>query len=501
MAYTRQYPNSITPQGTTTRGCLENDDKELKRVLDLLSSVGGLQLSGTKRQCVLYGPTDASGNPNFLTASGLTVSIDGSTIPVILSFANGFSISSGTVDSLAAITSAVSNAWIVPANGTYYLYIDKDMSTGLISYGVTASPDTYSKVAPTSPVLDQCYFNTNEMKMYHYNGSAWEQKYRIFVAVVVSTATVATVYTRSMISQTDTSLKNELSRGNKYIVGDIAYSNHLPTWARLECVTAGTTAPTEPDLSTYTTAGTYISDGPVKWIIADIRDAAPIGELQLFYSLHPGYVKANGATVNRADYPRLVTFAETNKLWVDYTLKFSGTTTANSATVTGISSADMAKLQREMKVTGTGIPAGTTISKLDRTALTITLSAVATAAGKIDISYGFDENFPERFGAGDGSTTFTLPNAIGRVLEAGTVADNIAAGLPNITGDSDYLRCLGYASYGVFSNSIHSTAPFGDGSYTSAVSLKFNASMSNPIYGESATVQSTAIRLIPQLRY
>lgn len=201
MAYTRQYPNSITPNSSTVRDCLENDDKELKRVLGLISGVGGLMLSGTKRQCVLYGSTDSSGNPNFLTASGLNVSINGSSKPVILSFANGFSTTSGTLDTLDAITSAVSSAWTIPANSTYYLYIEKDMSTGLLSYGRTANEDTYSKAAPSSPVLDQCYFNTNEMKMYHYNGSAWEQKWRIFVAKAVSTNSAVTLTHYPMISR------------------------------------------------------------------------------------------------------------------------------------------------------------------------------------------------------------------------------------------------------------------------------------------------------------
>lgn len=193
MAYTRQYPNSITPNGSTVRDCLENDDKELKRVLGLISDVGGLMLSDTKRQCVLYGSTDAAGNPNFLTVSGLNVSISGSTKPVIISFADGFSIMNGTVDLLDSITVDVSNAWTVPANGTYYLYIDKDISTGFISYGITSSIDTYSKTSPSNPVLDQCWFNTIDMKMYHYNGLAWEHRQRVFVAKAVSTSSDVTI--------------------------------------------------------------------------------------------------------------------------------------------------------------------------------------------------------------------------------------------------------------------------------------------------------------------
>lgn len=37
-----------------------------------------------------------------------------------------------------------------------------------------------------------------------------------------------------------------LQRSKTYAVGDIAYSRHLPSWARLECVRAGTTAATLP---------------------------------------------------------------------------------------------------------------------------------------------------------------------------------------------------------------------------------------------------------------
>jgi ribosomal protein L27 len=47
MALSRLYPNSIVPNGSTVRGCLENDDKELKRVLELLSTVQTDAGSGT----------------------------------------------------------------------------------------------------------------------------------------------------------------------------------------------------------------------------------------------------------------------------------------------------------------------------------------------------------------------------------------------------------------------------------------------------------------------
>lgn len=201
MAYSRQYPQNITPKGTSVQAGFENDDKEIKRILDILSNAGVLSLAGSKRQSVLYGATDSSGNPNFLTASGLTISIDGTAKPILLAFANGFSPTQGTVDLLDKIDSLISAAWTLPASNTCYLYIDKDISTGLLSYGYTTSADQYLKAAPSNPVLDQCYFNTNEMKMYHYNGSAWEVKQRIFMASVVTTASAATITMYPMMSK------------------------------------------------------------------------------------------------------------------------------------------------------------------------------------------------------------------------------------------------------------------------------------------------------------
>ena len=46
------------------------------------------------------------------------------------------------------------------------------------------------------------------------------------------------------------SFTNRLQRNKAYKIGDIVYSSKLPSWAYLECTQAGTTAATEPNLST-----------------------------------------------------------------------------------------------------------------------------------------------------------------------------------------------------------------------------------------------------------
>ena len=51
------------------------------------------------------------------------------------------------------------------------------------------------------------------------------------------------------------SFTNRLQRKKAYKVGDIVYSSKLPSWAYLECTQAGTTAVTEPNLSTISGGG------------------------------------------------------------------------------------------------------------------------------------------------------------------------------------------------------------------------------------------------------
>lgn len=50
-------------------------------------------------------------------------------------------------------------------------------------------------------------------------------------------------------------LLNLLQRNTSYKVGEIVYSTKMPSWAYLECTQAGTTAATEPNLSTISGGG------------------------------------------------------------------------------------------------------------------------------------------------------------------------------------------------------------------------------------------------------
>ncbi|QTI81487.1 tail fiber protein (plasmid) [Roseomonas marmotae] len=104
------------------------------------------------------------------------------------------------------------------------------------------------------------------------------------------------------------------------------------------------------------------------------------------------------------------------------------------------------------------------------------------------------------YGAGDGSTTFNLPNAIDKFLEgSGTSGTEIAAGLPDITGYIGGVMRVHYPSGAVkqdttFNNFANTGTQGGQ-----EVSLK--ASNLDAIFGNSATVQPPALTALPCIRY
>ena len=116
------------------------------------------------------------------------------------------------------------------------------------------------------------------------------------------------------------------------------------------------------------------------------------------------------------------------------------------------------------------------------------------------------------WGAGDGSTTFALPNLINRVAWGGSTSGTYKnAGLPNIKGtltpknsDSDTYFHTNSSSTGAFYFISYSsnTRNFQNtsGTYPSQT-LGFQASKSNSIYGASSTVQPPAATLLPIIKY
>lgn len=109
------------------------------------------------------------------------------------------------------------------------------------------------------------------------------------------------------------------------------------------------------------------------------------------------------------------------------------------------------------------------------------------------------------YGAGDGSTTFNLPNYTDGTFPEGstTAGATKSAGLPNIKGNfggtSNILLWASTAGTGAMSNSPVESAYSGSQNMAYRGGIDFDASLSNPIYSDSVTTvqpKSLATRFI-----
>lgn len=159
--------------------------------------------------------------------------------------------------------------------------------------------------------------------------------------------------------------------------------------------------------------------------------------------LENGYVKLNGATVNRSDYPRLVQYATDNSLFT--------ADNANTPWLFGQGDGETTFVLPDYR--NVFIEGGDTPNKLE--------AGLPNITGEIKPNRG--------------------PSATYQFLSEGEVSVN---GAFNVTTH----RVATIEDY----TSQYETAP---------ASFSFNASLSNSIYGSSETVQPPAIVLIPQIKY
>ena len=166
------------------------------------------------------------------------------------------------------------------------------------------------------------------------------------------------------------------------------------------------------------------------------------------------------------------------------------------------------------EIASTGAPVGTVAYFAMETPPAGYLKADGSAVGR--------EMYPDLFsaigttyGEGDGSTTFNLPDLMGRFAQ-GSVTPGILkqAGLPNITGSiSNPLRSSTFSFGGEWGISVDTGAlsskplvtnkAIAENDWTNGCvldSIHFNAAQSNAIYGASDTVQPPALTLLPCIK-
>lgn len=113
----------------------------------------------------------------------------------------------------------------------------------------------------------------------------------------------------------------------------------------------------------------------------------------------------------------------------------------------------------------------------------------------------------DTYGAGDGSTTFNLPNLVDKFVEGSATAGTVkSAGLPNITGsinlvnypDSVVTNGDGALGHSAQSSSEYTGFNAFQRPYTK---ITFDASRSSAIYGKSTTVQPPALTMRYIIKY
>lgn len=226
-----------------------------------------------------------------------------------------------------------------------------------------------------------------------------------------------------------------------YKEGDICYLPMLGARYRLYCVKAGTTSASDLDLSYMLDSiggGQLIIDGTLTWIVDDTTDTNMVGNVVSSLYVPNGYILANGQTINREKYPRLVNFVTKYNLW-----------TEDTTTNLGLY----------------GVGDGST---------TITVPNFM----------GMFAEFADKAGA---KVDAGLPNITGDI-------GILAAMHP-------WESCVS-STNGAFSlvRNIRTVVGTSTGSQDACPIYNFNASHSNSIYGNSTTVQPASIKLLPIIK-
>lgn len=144
------------------------------------------------RQCVLSCSVASTGLPNYATGVGGTaISFQNcDTTPLVIAFAAGYD-SSGAVDYVATVNTNTSNVWTgLSTDGTYYLWVDRNTTTGALTYGKTATllRPSYVNGGSAATIDTQHTFLINSMTMWVGNGTTASQVQRVFLGEVVVAA-------------------------------------------------------------------------------------------------------------------------------------------------------------------------------------------------------------------------------------------------------------------------------------------------------------------------
>lgn len=172
--------------------------------------------------------------------------------------------------------------------------------------------------------------------------------------------------------------------------------------------------------------------------------------------------------------------------------------TAETDTLKAVTVKVIADYLAEKLKEGAGVPAGTMAAYAGKTIPEGWLICNGAAVSRTTYANLFAE-IGTIYGAGDGSTTFNLPNLDARYVQYTTstskVGTKLKAGLPNITGDAGTMCGASDSNAsGAFTRNNWGATGSVSGSWFGRADLGFLASRSSGIFGASSTVQPLSVQ-------
>ena len=371
-------------------------------------------------------------------------------------------IQQGAYGKNSALSSSMNDGWIdYVMNNLEWLYDEAEEPSGVVTLtGDQTISDvktfTSSPVAPTPLVNDDSTnvatteFVKNVVEDYlPLSGGSVTGDVDVTGAVSGSSLSITGAISGDSVTSNNVDVKsgsiapvNTLQRSTAYSVDDIVYTSALNAKYYLLCVTAGTTDATLPSFS-GAGSNTEITDGTVVWRVQTITSQEkaagfPVGfeYFQMNPNVPDGSLPLLGGEYSRTTYADLWAWVQTQSGYLKTEAEWQTLSTANNGNVPFYSS-------------------------------------------------------------GDGSTTFRVPSLHcwikGSDGSAQLVGSYLQAGLPNITGaiSSPYMILSSWD--GALADNTAGQSQFGGQATSWKNGISFDASLSNPIYGNANTVQPESI--------
>lgn len=157
-----------------------------------------------------------------------------------------------------------------------------------------------------------------------------------------------------------------------------------------------------------------------------------------------------------------------------------------------------AEIKRVLGTLETGIPVGAIMAFHDVPAGWLQCNGAAVSRTTYAALFAV---IGTKYGSGDGSTTFNLPNLHHKFIEGtnttSEVGQSVSAGLPNITGTfTEHGNTSGLTCTGAFTGEARIGLNSNQGGAWDGGRVTMNSSRSSSVYGAASTVQPASTRLL-----